>query len=107
MRSHSFLSLLGDCQTRNEATAEISSNVNSWSSGASYRTRSKEDESIPVHVHNKGCVAAEARYHRMCCYRYLHDGPMNTTEKQNRTIYDKAFETFCVDVVNKRLTLNK
>ena len=52
-------------------------------------------------------MAVEARYHRKCYYKYVRDGPTKTGEREDRTTYDKAFETFCVDVVDKRLIQNK
>jgi len=70
-------------------------------------TERKKDESILVHIWNKDCVAVEARYHRKCYYKYVCDGPTKTTEGEDRIKYDKAFETFCVNVVDKRLIQNK
>ena len=60
----------------------------------------KKDESIHVHIWNKDWVAVEARYHRKCYYKYVRDGPTKTTEGEDRSKYDKAFETFCVYVVD-------
>ncbi len=68
---------------------------------------SRNDESILVHIRNKDCVAVEAKYHRKCYYRYVRGLLAKRIEGEDKTIYDQAFETFCVHIVDKRLIQNK
>lgn len=62
----------------------------------------RNDESILVHIRGRDCVAIEARYHNRCYKSYVkcldrkpaHIGP---------TLYDEAFERFCVEFIEKRI----
>ena len=65
----------------------------------------RNDESILVHILGRDCVAIEARYHRSCYLAYtkfLSRKPKIT----GPTLNDKAFENFCVEVIEKLIIKN-
>ena len=65
----------------------------------------RNDESILVHIHERDCVVIEARYHRSCYLAYtkfLSQKPKVT----GPTLYDRAFDKFCVEIIEKRIIKN-
>jgi hypothetical protein len=68
----------------------------------------KRDDSILVHINGKDCVAIEARYHKRCYQMYT----KCVSRKQKAvavepTLYDKAFDQFCAEIIEKRIIENK
>ena len=65
----------------------------------------KNDESILIHIQGRDCVAIEARYHKRCYTSYT-----NFLRRKPKTIgptmYDKAFDEFCVQIIEKRIIGN-
>ena len=68
----------------------------------------KRDDSILVHIDGKDCVAIEARYHKRCYQMYTKC--VSRKEKAvavEPTLYDKAFDQFCTQFIEKRIIENK
>ena len=61
----------------------------------------RNDESILVHIREQECVAIEARYHRRCHKAYTRC--VSLKPKIVGQTYDKAFDQFCLEVVEKRI----
>ena len=62
----------------------------------------RNDESVLIHIQGRDCVAIEARYHRRCYLSYT----KCLTRKPKivgPTLYDKAFDEFCVKVIEKQI----
>ena len=62
----------------------------------------RNDESVLIHIQGRDCVATEARYHRRCYLSYT----KCLTRKPKivgPTLYDKAFDEFCVKVIEKQI----
>ena len=68
----------------------------------------RNDESILVHIRGKDCVALEARYHKRCYQAYTKCLTRNTKNIDNMgpTLYEKAFEEFCIQFIEKRIIKN-
>ena len=70
----------------------------------------RNDESILVHIRGKDCVAIEARYHKKCYQKYT-KSLLNMTKAKppvtEPTVYDKAFDLFCLNMMEKRIIHNK
>ena len=67
--------------------------------------RMRNDESILIHIQGRDCVAIEARYHKRCYLSYT----KCLTRKPKivgPTLYDKAFDVFCLQVIEKRMIQN-
>ena len=62
----------------------------------------RNDESILVHIRGQDCVAIEARYHRRCYKAYTRCVSLKP-KIVGQTLYDKAFDQFCLEVVEKRI----
>ena len=65
----------------------------------------RNDESILIYIQGRDCVAIEARYHKRCYLSYT----KCLTRKPKivgPTLYDKAFDEFCVQVIEKQLIQN-
>lgn len=65
----------------------------------------RNDESILIHIQGRDCVAIEARYHKRCYISYT-----NFLRRKPKivgpTLYDKAFDEFCVQIIEKRILGN-
>lgn len=62
-------------------------------------------ETILIQIQGRDCVAIEARYHRRCYLTYT----KCLTRKPKivgLTLYDKVFDEFCVQVIEKRIIQN-
>ena len=62
-------------------------------------------ETILIQIQGRDCVAIEARYHRRCYLTYT----KCLTRKPKivgPTLYDKVFDEFCVQVIEKRIIQN-
>ena len=69
----------------------------------------KNDKSILVHIRGKDCVAIEAKYHRKC-YQIYTKGVFNMANAKQDVEpsgYDKAFDVFCTQIIDKRIIGNK
>lgn len=62
----------------------------------------RNDESILVHIRGRDCVAIEARYHNRCYKNYVKCLDRKPTYI-GPTLYDEAFERFCVEFIEKRV----
>ena len=69
----------------------------------------RNDESVLVHIRGKDCVAVEARYHK--CYRKYTKVLSNIKNTKppvtEPTVYDKAFDLFCLNFMEKRIIHNR
>ena len=65
----------------------------------------RNDESILIYIQGRDCVAIGARYHKRC---YLSYTKCLTRKPKivSPTLYDKAFDEFCVQVIEKQLIHN-
>ena len=66
----------------------------------------RNDESILIHIRGKDCVALEARYHKRCYQRYT-KCLSNKPRDLGPTLYDQAFDDFCMEVIETRIIKNK
>ena len=69
----------------------------------------RNDESVLIHIRERDCVAIEAKYHKKCYQKYT-KSLSNTTREKAETgpvVYDKAFDLFCADIVQKRIIDDK
>ena len=64
------------------------------------------DESILIHIRGKDCVALEARYHKRCYQRYT-KCLSNKPRDIGPTLYDQAFDEFCMEVIETRILQKK
>ena len=62
----------------------------------------RKDESVLLHIKGRDCVAIEARYHKRC-YQMYTKVLTRTPKIKGPTLYDKAFDIFCKDVVEERI----
>ena len=65
----------------------------------------RNDESILIHIQGRDCVAIDAHYHKRCYLSYT----KCLTRKPKivgPTLYDKAFDVFCLQVIEKRMIQN-
>ena len=69
----------------------------------------RNDESVLIHIRERDCVAIEAKYHKKCYQKYTKSLSNMTREKAETgpVVYDKAFDLFCVDIVQKRIIDDK
>ena len=70
----------------------------------------KQDERILVDIRGRDCSAIEVRYHKSCYVNYtnflVHE--KNAPEDQeSKNLYQKAYQTFCVEVVENNLIAQK
>ena len=70
----------------------------------------KQDERILVDIRGRDCSAIEVRYHKNCYVNYtnflVHE--KNAPEDQeSKNLYQKAYQTFCVEVVENNLIAQK
>ena len=66
----------------------------------------KQDERILVNIRGRDCSAIEVRYHKNCYVNYtnflVHE--KNAPEDQeSKNLYQKAYQTLCVEVVENNL----
>ena len=66
----------------------------------------RNDESILIHIRGRDCVALEARYHKRCYQRYT-KCLSNKPRDIGPTLYDQAFDEFCMEVIEARILQNK
>ena len=60
-----------------------------------------------IHIGGKDCVAVEARYHKRCYQKYTKCLTRNPKDLDiGTTLYDDAFEKFCIEVIEKRIIEN-
>ena len=62
----------------------------------------RKDESILVHIEGRDCVAIEVQYHERC-YQMYTKILTRTPKIKGPTLYDKAFDIFCEEVVEERI----
>ncbi|CAB4034870.1 Hypothetical predicted protein [Paramuricea clavata] len=70
----------------------------------------RNDESVHVHIRGKDCVAVEARYHTKCYQMYTKvlSNIKNTKLPVTKpTVYDRAFDLFCLNFMEGRIINNK
>ena len=61
---------------------------------------------ILVHIRGRDCVAVEARYHKRCYQAYTKCLTRNENTIEGPTLYDSAFDQFCIEVIEKRIIKN-
>lgn len=66
----------------------------------------RNDESILVHIRGRDCVAVEARYHKRCYQKYT-KCLSNKTSNIGPTLYERAFDDFCLQIIERRIIENK
>jgi hypothetical protein len=66
----------------------------------------RNDESILIHIRGRDCVAIEARYHKRCYQTYT-ACLLRERKIIGPTLYDKAFDKFCLEIIEKRIIKNK
>jgi hypothetical protein len=66
----------------------------------------RNDESILIHIRGRDCVAIEARYHKRCYQTYT-TCLLRERKIIGPTLYDKAFDEFCLEIIEKRIIKNK
>ena len=66
----------------------------------------RNDESILIHIRGRDCVAIEARYHKRCYHTYT-TCLLRERKIIGPTLYDKAFDEFCLEIIEKRIIKNK
>ena len=59
-----------------------------------------------LHIRGRDCVAIEARYHKKCYKAYIKCLTHKPVE-QPPTLYDRAFDVFCNEVILKRIVEKK
>lgn len=70
----------------------------------------KQDENILVHIRGRDCVAIEVRYHKICYNNYTNFLKLNKTpseDQQSGHMYQKGYQIFCEEIVEKQLIANK
>ena len=66
----------------------------------------RNDQSILIHICGRDCVAIEARYHKRCYQTYT-ACLLRERKIIGPTLYDKAFDKFCLEIIEKRIIKNK
>ena len=65
----------------------------------------RKDEHILLHIGGRECVAIEAKYHKHCYQAYTRC-LFKKTKLVGPTLYDRAFEEFCLNVIENRIIQN-
>ena len=65
----------------------------------------RKDQHVLLHIGGRDCVAIEAKYHKHCYQAYTRC-LSKKTKLVGPTLYDRAFDEFCLNVIEKRIIQN-
>ena len=65
----------------------------------------RKDQHVLLHIGARDCVAIEAKYHKHCYQAYTRC-LSKKIKLVGPTLYDRAFDDFCLNVIEKRIIQN-